>query len=228
MVDIGNGAVDLLQRFEQELELISQIKNPHVTTVYEHGKTSSHAFIAMEYFPGGDLRGRLHGALSPEKAIDYVCQIADALVAIHAHGIVHRDLKPDNIMLREDGELVLTDFGIAKDLSRNLNQTTRGEALGTPYYLSPEQAITGQVDPRTDLYSLGIMLHEFLTGHPPYRGEDALTVLQKHVHAPLPVLPDDLARFQPVLDKLLAKKPEERFASAEVALLALRELNAAR
>jgi len=224
VVDIGNGAVDLLQRFEQELELVSQIRNPHVATVFEHGKTDSHAFIAMEYFPGGDLRGRMHGPLAPEKAIDYVCQIADALMAVHAKGIVHRDLKPDNIMLREDGELVLTDFGIAKDLSRDFNQTTRGEALGTPYYLSPEQAITGQVDPRSDLYSLGIMLYEFLTGHPPYRGEDPLTVLQKHVHAPLPVLPEELARLQPVLDKLLAKKPEERYATAEVALLALREL----
>ncbi|MCC7548400.1 MAG: protein kinase [Burkholderiales bacterium] len=228
VVDIGNGAVDLLQRFEQELELVSQIRNPHVATVFEHGKTDSHAFIAIEYFPGGDLRGRLSGPLAPEKALAYVCQIAEALVAVHAKGIVHRDLKPDNIMLREDGELVLTDFGIAKDLSRNLNQTTRGEALGTPYYLSPEQTITGQVDPRSDLYSLGIMLYEFLVGQPPYRGEDPLTVLQKHVHAPLPILPEELARFQPVLDKLIAKKPEERHASAEVALIALRELNAVR
>lgn len=223
VVDIGNGAVDLLQRFEQEVALISQIRNAHVAEVFEHGKTDSHAFIAMEYFPGGDLRGRMHGPLAPEKAVDYVCQVADALMAIHAKGVVHRDLKPDNIMLREDGELVLTDFGIAKDLSRDLNQTTRGEGLGTPYYLSPEQAITSQVDPRSDLYSLGIMFYEFLTGHPPYRGDDPLTVLQKHVHAPLPELAPEHARFQPVLDRLLAKKPEERYATAEVALLALRE-----
>ena len=223
VVDIGNGAVDLLQRFVQEVEVISQIRNPHVATVFEHGKTDSHAYIAIEYFPGGDLRGRMQGPLEPEKALDYVCQIADALVAVHANGVVHRDLKPDNIMLRENGDLVLTDFGIAKDLSRNMNQTTRGEGLGTPYYLSPEQVISSQVDPRSDLYSLGIMLFEFLTGAPPYRGDDPLTVMQKHVHAPLPELSGELARFQPVLAKLIAKKAQERYASAEVALIALRE-----
>ncbi|MCW5620617.1 MAG: protein kinase [Burkholderiales bacterium] len=223
VVDVSNGAVDLLQRFMQEVEMISQIRNPHVATIFDHGQSEAHAYIVMEYFPGGDLRARMQGPLPPDTALEYVCQIAEALVAIHARGIVHRDLKPDNIMLREDGSLVLTDFGIAKDLSRNMNQTTRGEGLGTPYYLSPEQAVSSQVDPRSDLYSLGVMLYELLVGEPPYRGDDPLTVLQKHVHAPLPVLPEALARFQPVLERLMAKKLEARYASAEVALLAIRD-----
>ncbi|HZP89193.1 MAG TPA: protein kinase [Burkholderiales bacterium] len=222
VIDISIGAPDLLQRFMREYEFVSHIDHPHVARIYEQGRTETHAYIAMAYFPGGDLRQRLQQPLPPGQCLDYVRQIAEALVAIHARGIVHRDLKPDNIMVQEDGTLVLTDFGIAKDLSMHF--TTRGEGLGTPFYLSPEQAASGEVDPRSDLYSLGVMFYEMLTGEKPYRADDAPTLLEKHVQAPLPSFPARLARFQPLLDRLMAKKPEDRYATAQDVLKALQDV----
>jgi serine/threonine-protein kinase PpkA len=162
--------------------------------------------------------------LPPAQALDYIAQICEALVALHARGVVHRDLKPDNIMLREDGMLVLADFGIAKDTSRTLSQTRHGEALATPFYLSPEQALGDQVDQRSDLYSLGVMFYEMLTGQKPYTAEDAPALLHRHVHDPVPQLPVDLALFQPLLERLMAKQPEGRFAGSREALHAIRAL----
>ena len=145
-------------------------------------------------------------------------------MALHARGIVHRDLKPDNLMLREDGTLVLADFGIAKDLSRTMSSTRHGEGLGTPYYLSPEQATGGKVDQRSDLYGLGVIFYEMLTGKKPYTAEDAPSLLHKHVHEPMPRLPQELARFQPLVDRLTAKSPEARFQTSVEALAAIEQL----
>jgi len=215
VIDIQQGGFDLLRRFVQEHELISQIRHPNVATIFDHGQTDTHAYIVMEHFPGGDLRQRLTRPLPVAEALHYLRQIGQALAAIHQRGIVHRDLKPDNLMLREDGTLVLADFAIAKDLQATVSHTRRGEALGTPFYLSPEQALGKSVDRRSDLYSLGVILYEMLTGEKPFRAEDAPALLSKHVHAPVPRLPAQLARFQPVVDRLMAKSPDERFASAE-------------
>ena len=138
---------------------------------------------------------------------------------------MHRDLKPDNLMLREDGTLVLADFGIAKDLSRTMSSTRHGEGLGTPYYLSPEQATGGKVDQRSDLYSLGVIFYEMLTGQKalsPPRMRPSL--LNKHVHEPMPRLPQELARFQPLVDRLTAKSPEARFQTSVEALAAIEQL----
>jgi class 3 adenylate cyclase/CheY-like chemotaxis protein len=219
-----NEGFDLLRRFMQEHELISQIRHPHVATIFGQGETDSHAYIVMDYFPGGDLRHQLEHPISTAQALDYLRQICDALVAIHSRGIVHRDLKPDNLMLREDGSLVLADFGIAKDLSRTLSNTRHGEGLGTPYYLSPEQATGEKVDQRSDLYSLGVIFYEMLTGTKPFTAEDAPSLLHKHVHEPPPRLPAALARFQPLLDRLLAKSPQDRFATSAEALKAIEAL----
>jgi serine/threonine-protein kinase PpkA len=227
VLNVADGGFDLLQRFLQEYELISQIRHPHVATIFDRGQTDSHAYIVMEYFAGGELRGQMDQALPPAQALDYLAQICEALVALHARGIVHRDLKPDNILLREDGALVLADFGIAKDLTRTLSQTRHGEALGTPFYLSPEQAVGGKVDQRSDLYSLGVMFYEMLTGRKAYTAEDAPALLHKHVHDPVPQLPVDLALFQPLLERLMAKRQEERFATSKEALKALRALMSA-
>jgi serine/threonine protein kinase len=215
VLNIQQGGYDLLRRFVQEHELVSQIRHPNVATIFGHGQTETHAYIVMEYFPGGDLRQRLTRPLPVAEALHYLRQIAQALTAIHQRGIVHRDLKPDNLMLREDGTLVLADFGIAKDLQATLSHTRRGEGLGTPFYLSPEQALGKSVDQRSDLYSLGVIFYEMLTGEKPFRAEDAPALLSKHVHAPVPRLPAQLARFQLVVDRLIAKSPDERFASAE-------------
>jgi class 3 adenylate cyclase len=220
-LNVSRGGFDLLRRFVQEHELISQIHHPNVANIYDFGQTDTHAYIVIEYFPAGDLRQRMGTPLPAGQALDYLAQVAEALVAIHARGIVHRDLKPDNLMLREDGTLVLADFGIAKDLSATLTHTRRGEGLGTPYYLSPEQALGKEVDPRSDLYSLGVMLHEMLTGAKPYHAQDAMALLHQHITAPLPILPAECSSLQPVLERLMAKSPAERFASAQLLLTAI-------
>jgi serine/threonine-protein kinase PpkA len=222
VLNISEGGFDLLQRFVQEYEIISQVRHPNVATIYGNGQTDSHAYIVMEYFPNGDLRQRMEAALAPEVALDYLRQVTEALVAIHVRGIVHRDLKPDNLMLREDGSLALADLGIAKNLAATFNRTSRGEALGTPFYLSPEQALGKTIDQRCDLYSLGVMLYEMLAGERPYAGEDAPTLLNKHIHSPVPRLPLQFAYLQPLLERLMAKQPEDRFDSAEDALKAIR------
>ncbi len=224
VLSLAEGGYDLLRRFLQEYELISQIRDPHVATIFDSGQTDAHAYIVMEYLSSGDLRRRIEQGVPPPQALDYLRQIAEALVAIHARGIVHRDLKPDTLMLREDGTLVLADFGIAKDLSRTLNHTRHGEALGTPHYLSPEQANGGKVDQRSDLYSLGVIFFEMLTGSKPYTADDAPSVIHKHMHEPVPWLPDELVSFQPMLDRLMAKSPDDRFQTAADALRAIRVL----
>ena len=224
VVNVADGDFDLLRRFQQEYDMISQIRHPHVAIIFDRGQTDSHAWIVMEYFLAGDLRERIQQGLTPHEALDYLRQIAEALVAIHARGIVHRDLKPENFMLREDGTLVLAEFGIAKDLSRTMSQTRRGEDLGTPYYLSPEQATGGVVDPRSDLYSLGVMFFEMLTGRKPYLADDAPGLVHRHVHDSVPELPDELQDLQPLLERLMAKSPNDRFATSADALKAIRAL----
>jgi serine/threonine-protein kinase PpkA len=222
VLNINEGGFDLLQRFVQEHDIISQARHTNVAAIYGHGQTDSHAYIVMEYFPGGDLRERMQEALPPELALDYLRQVAEALMAIHGRGIVHRDLKPDNLMLRDDGSLALADFGIAKNLASTVNRTRQGEGLGTPFYLSPEQALGKKVDQRCDLYSMGVMFFEMLTGERPYAGEDPPTLLNKHIHAPVPRLPIRFEHLQPLLNKLMAKLPEDRFDSAQAALTAIR------
>jgi hypothetical protein len=214
VLNLTHSGYDLLRRFVQEHQLVSEIRHPNVATIFGHGQTETHAYIVMEYFPRGDLRQRLTRPLPVAEALQYLRQIARALTAVHERGIVHRDLKPDNLMLREDGALALADFGIAKDLQATVSHTRRGEGLGTPFYLSPEQALGRPVDQRSDLYSLGVMFYEMLTGEKPFNAEDAPVLLAKHVNAPVPRLPAQLARFQLVIDRLLAKSPDERFSSA--------------
>jgi serine/threonine-protein kinase PpkA len=156
-----------------------------------------------------------------------VVQVARALESIHARGIIHRDLKPENIMQRPDGTVALADFGVAKSMLQPdhlaFTQTRHGDVVGTPYYLSPEQASGQRITPASDLYSLGVMTYEMLTGNRPYRAESLDMLLARHMSAPTPQLPAEHSALQPVLERLMAKKPEERYATAQQLLQDLEE-----
>ena len=209
------GEGDPLQRFIQEFVLLSQLAHPNIARIYTQGFCAGHAFIAMEYFARGDLRQRLKKGVDPATALSYAKQIAAALDAIHSVGIVHRDLKPDNLMLREGGSLALADFGIAKHLSMFITDTAHDEIVGTPYYLSPEQATGRPVDQRCDLYTLGLIFYEMLTGDRPYRADSAEALLDMHIHAPVPLLRPPHDRLQPLLERLMAKDPVRRYPNAQ-------------
>lgn len=218
----GKATSEHLSRFIQEYTLLSRIEHPHVIRIYDQGFTDDHAYIAMEYFQRGDLRTELSTAMSQRRALEVIVQVAQALDAIHGHGIIHRDLKPENIMLRPDGSVALADFGVAKSMlqaeSLALTETRHGDVVGTPYYLSPEQVSGHKVTPATDLYSLGVMTYEMLAGQRPFVADSLDMLLARHLQAPTPELPAPHAALQPVLEKLMAKKPEDRFPSAKALL----------
>ena len=207
-----------VQRFLEEFALISRINHPHVARIHSQGFTATHAYIVMEYFPGGDLRKLIAQGMTPALAVNSLLQMLGALGAIHDTGVIHRDMKPDNVMIRADGSLAIADFGIAKNINAVGSLTRHGEIFGTPYYLAPEQAVGEVLDARADLYSTGVMFHEMLTGKRPYSAQSAQALLYQHVHSPVPRLPAGLGRFQPVLDGLMAKHRDHRFSSAASAV----------
>ncbi|MCB1748799.1 MAG: protein kinase [Gammaproteobacteria bacterium] len=206
--------VHIVERFIREAEIVAAISSPYVVRFYDFGLTPSYGFIAMEFFTRGDLKQRIERGITRDDAVNYVRHIALGLQAIHARGIVHRDLKPGNIMFRADDSLALADFGIARRLDEASDLTNAGSVLGTPNYLSPEQALGQVVDHRADLYAVGVMLYEMLTGRKPFRAESASALVFQHVHAERPILPAEFGDLQPLLDRLLAVDPAARFASA--------------
>ncbi len=206
---------DLLARFIQEYAIISQIDHPNVVRIFDQAFSDELAYIAMEYFPAGDLRRAISAGIPPRRVIEFVVQIGRALGEVHKQGIVHRDLKPDNLMLRNDGSIALVDFGVAKRARESLTTTRHGLVVGTPYYMSPEQASTGAVSSKSDLYSLGVLAYELFTGDKPYQADNIEGLMRLHVNAELPKLPTALAQYQPMIDKLMAKDPSLRFQTAE-------------
>lgn len=226
--DVGERAVDESGKpavsgplFAREYEAISAINDPAIVDIYDYGVHAGHEFLAMEYFPRGDLKSRLQRPIVAAEAVMYAIRIARALAVVHAAGLVHRDLKPPNVMLRENDEIVLIDFGLARPLLGDSTNTRTGLLRGSPYYMSPEQAQGLPLDGRSDLYSLGIVLYELLSGRKAFVGTSAIELLQRHVTAPIPVLPAEHARFQPVIERLLAKEPGERYPTAEALIEAL-------
>jgi tRNA A-37 threonylcarbamoyl transferase component Bud32/DNA-binding response OmpR family regulator len=209
------------ERFLQEYEIAERIRHPNIVHLHELGIADDHAYLAMEYFPRGDLRRRIREGLAPAESLLYAAQLADVLGAIHEAGILHRDLKPGNVMLRTEGQLAVTDFGMAKQAALQMELTDKGLIFGTPHYMSPEQGHAQRLDARSDLYSLGIVLYEMLTGDKPYRADNPMTVLYMHRNAPIPRLDARLALLQPLLDRLMAKEPGDRYAGAPEAAQAI-------
>jgi CheY-like chemotaxis protein len=220
--DAGGGR--LFDRFLQEYEVIARIRHPNVVRIFDLGVADDHAYIAMEYLGAGSLAERLRAPLAPDVAADYVRQIAAALAAIHGAGVLHRDLKPANIMFRDDGSLALVDFGLAKEMRLHAALTGAGQIFGTPYYMSPEQGHAEPTDERSDLYSVGCILYEMLTGQRPFTASSPMGVIYRHAHAPRPRLHRDLTHFQPLLDRLLAVSRFERYQSAAELLAAVETL----
>jgi DNA-binding response OmpR family regulator len=202
------------QFLEREYSAILAIHSPLVVEIYDYGVHEGLEYLAMEYLPHGDLKARIQRGVSEADALRYVGEIAQALQVVHEAGLVHRDLKPPNVMLRAGDTVALIDFGLARSLAGGTTNTHSGVLLGSPYYMSPEQALGEQLDARSDFYSLGVICYEMLTGEKPYMGASAMEVLQQHVSSPPPSLPPPLQRYQPFLARMLAKSREERFANA--------------
>jgi len=211
----GIGAFD---RFLQEYTLIAELDHPNIVKIYDLGVGDNHAHIAMEYVAGGDLKHRIQAGVKTAHAVRYTKAIASALSRIHSVGILHRDLKPANIMFRSDGSLALIDFGLATRMRFDKEISNSGQILGTPYYMSPEQGSGSKIDLSSDLYSLGIIFYEMLTGEKPYHAGDAMGIIYQHNEAPVPVLPHRFAQYQALLNHLLAKKAADRLQSAEEVL----------
>lgn len=209
------------ERFLREARLVSRLNHRNIVPVFDVGRYGDFHYLAMEYLPGGDLKSRMRAGMSPEDALYAVYEIANALAYAHAKSIIHRDIKPENVLFREDATLVLTDFGIAKAADEiDGSLTSTGLIVGSPHYMSPEQALAQSVDYRSDIYSLGVVLYEALVGCPLYDAKLSVATAIRHVSDPIPHLPPRFAALQPILEKMVAKRPEDRFQSmAEVELV---------
>jgi tRNA A-37 threonylcarbamoyl transferase component Bud32 len=206
------------QRFVRECQILSALNHRSIADVLDYGITDEYSYLALEYFPCGSLRDRLKNPVSEADAVNYARQIGEALQVLHSAQVVHRDLKPSNLMLTDDNRLILIDFGsasmrlAASDLSRS------DLCTGTPYYVCPEQIDNRDPDGRGDLYSLGIVLYEMLVGALPYVGNNLIEIFTAHRAAPVPRLPQRVLRYQPIIDRLLAKEPADRYPSAALFL----------
>ena len=227
-VNVDAGAADTGQRsimFQREFEAIAALDHSSIIDLFDYGIHEGIEYLAMEYFPCGDLKARLQNPLTSDEAIAFLKEIARSLKVVHEAGIIHRDLKPPNVMLRDDGSVVLIDFGLARSLLSGDGSTRTGVLRGSPYYMSPEQAQGEALDARTDLYSLGVILYEMLAGKKPYLGASAIDVLQQHVMAPVPELPVHHLAYQPLLERLMSKSREQRIASCDELLIALEQMS---
>lgn len=203
------------KRFKREAQLAANLSHQNIVPIFDVGEYEDNHYIAMEYLPGGDLKQKISTGIQLIESIAIVQTIANALDFAGRKSLVHRDIKPENILFREDGSPVLSDFGIARQINSKTNMTVFGSAVGTPNYMSPEQAQGENIDHRSDLYSLGVILYELITGHVPFSSESAVSVSVKHITEAPPPLPQEFSIFQPIIDKALAKAADDRFQSGK-------------
>lgn len=207
-----------VERFKREAKSMANLSHPYIATIYDWGKEEEIYYIAMEYLSGENLSQIINkkGILPPSEVVDISIKICEALEVIHKQGIIHRDIKPSNILVTEEKDIKITDFGIVKDSTPSLTQT--GSILGTAQYISPEQARGVKISKRSDIYSLGVVMYEMLTGDPPFRGDDSLSVALRHIREK-PTLPSNIIKnlsknLETVIIKCLLKNPEDRYSSA--------------
>lgn len=212
------------ERFQREATIVGQLSHPNIVAIYDIGKHEDLNYIAMDYLPNGSVHDKMSTGLSGEEVLRILREIASALDHAHEKGYIHRDIKPENILFRSDNSAVLSDFGVARGVASNSRMTHVGTVVGTPHYMSPEQTKGNNVDGRSDLYSLGVVFYEMLTGSLPYQGDEAVTIALKHISAPIPKLPLQYLTYQKMLDKLLAKDPEQRFQRGRDLIAAIDDL----
>ncbi len=207
--------IDAFQRLRREHAYIAEARHNSVVEIFSNGFTGAYPYLAMEYFSRGSLKDALTEALSPRQSLAVLAQLSGALVEIHGHAIVHRDLKPANVLVRDDGTMAIADFGVAARLDAVRADAQKKEVFGSPNYLAPELIQGNPASPLTDIYSLGIMFHEMLTGRKPFLATNVRDLAQLHLNAPVPQLAAALVDYQPLLEGMLAKNPLARFQSAE-------------
>ncbi len=212
---------EYVERFRREARAVAQMSHPNIVTVIDRGEDDGQQYIVFEYVDGENLKQLVErtGPLPARRAVELGLATADALAFAHEHGLVHRDVKPQNVLLTPDGEAKVTDFGIARSLDVEQGVTQTGTVLGTSNYLSPEQASGKPVTPATDVYSLGIVLYELLTGDVPFPGENFVAVAMRHINEPLPDLttqrPDVPLRLVAAIQRATEKDPTRRFGSMD-------------
>ncbi|RPI34809.1 MAG: hypothetical protein EHM70_01625 [Chloroflexota bacterium] len=210
---------NFVHRFEREAKVIAQLEHPHILPVHDYGESEGYTYLVMRFVKGGDLAGIMTGEpLNHAQICKFISEIASALDYAHGKGVIHRDIKPSNVLIDDQGNCLLSDFGLAKMTLSDSKFTASGAFIGTPTYASPEQCIGQELDSRSDIYSLGVMLYEMYTGRLPFRADTPMGVVFKHVNDPLPmprtINPQLSEAVERVILKALAKKPEDRYQTA--------------
>ena len=215
------------ERFLEEGSIIASLNHKNIITVHDIGKIRNYHYIAMEYMENASLADKIKRGMNLRQVFEVMTGIGECLQYVHDRGLVHRDIKPANILFHKDGTPKLSDFGIAKKLGNNQEDTLDGYALGSPYYVSPEFVVGNPVDHKTDLYGLGIVFYEMITGEKPYMEKSHVQTMVAHVEKPIPDLPDQFSQYQPFLNKLIAKSPKNRYSSAREMVNEIRAIKSA-